>query len=204
MNTEELQLAVTETAETEITISDAATREIACNFLKAVKARIKQVTEFWSEPKKKAADAHKAICEQEKKFLQPLRDAEAKVKEKIGVFDLAERKRLQEEEERRRQDAMAAMSLAVEAEKSGNTAAAREAIAIAAMESAQVEVVPKSAGVTTRYEWRARVVDPILIPRMFLMVDEKALQAYAKSTKGKSVVPGVEFYEVPIVGAKAV
>ena len=74
---------------------------------------------------------------------------------------------------------------------------------MAAMEAAQVTYMPKTAGVSTRFEWRARVVDPMKVPRMFLVVDEKALAAYAKATKGKCQVDGVEFYEAPVVGARA-
>ena len=203
MNVNELKIAVAETAGTEIVVTDAETREIACEFLKAVKAQMKKVTDFWAEAKKKAAEAHKAVCAQEKALLDPLKDAESRVKAKIGAFDLAERKRIAEEEERRRVAAAEAAALAMEAEAAGETEIATEAVAMAAMEAANVSYVPKTAGVSTRFEWRARVVDPMKVPRMFLVVDEKALAAYAKATKGKCQVDGVEFYEAPVVGARA-
>ena len=203
MNVNELQIAVAETAGTEIVVTDAESRETACEFLKAVKAQMKKVTDFWAEAKRKAAEAHKAVCAQEKTLLDPLKDAESRVKAKIGAFDLAERKRLAEEEERRRVAAAEAAALAMEAEAAGEAEIAAEAVAMAAMEAANVSYAPKTAGVSTRFEWRARVVDPMKVPRMFLVVDEKALAAYAKTTKGKFPVDGVEFYEAPIVGARA-
>lgn len=203
MNVNELQIAVAETAGTEIVVTDAATRETACEFLKAVMAQKKRVIDFWAEAKKKAAEAHKAICNQEKSMLDPLKDIESRVKAKIGAFDLAERKRLAEEEERRRVAAAEAAALAMEAEAAGETEIAAEAVAMAAMEAATVSYAPKTAGVSTRFEWRARVVDPMKVPRMFLVVDEKALAAYAKTTKGKYPVDGVEFYEAPVVASRS-
>ena len=136
-------------------------------------------------------------------MLVPLKQAESAVNNKIGSFDLAERQRIAVEEERRRQDAAAAMELAMEAERSGEAGMAVEAVAMAAMEAAQVSYLPKTSGVSVRFEWRARVIDPAKVPRMFLIVDEKALHTFAKATKGKNQVDGVEFYEAPIVGAKA-
>ena len=202
MNVNELQIDVAKTAGTEIVVTDAATREVACEFLKAVKTQMKRVTDFWAEAKKKAAEAHKAVCAQEKALLDPLREVEIRVKAKIGAFDLAEKKRIEEEEERRRIYAAEAASLAVEAEAIGETELAKEAVAMAAIEAANVSIAPKTAGVSTRFEWKARVVDPGKVPRMFLIVDEKALAAYAKATKGKCQVDGVEFYVTPIVGAR--
>lgn len=203
MEEKDLQAAVATTAGTEISVTDAATREIACEFLKAVKTRMKQVNDFFADAKRKAAETHKAICAQENSLLVPLKQAESAVKNKIGSFDLAERQRIAVEEERRRQDAAAAMELAMEAERSGEAGMAVEAVAMAAMEAAQVSYLPKTSGVSVRFEWRARVIDPAKVPRMFLIVDEKALHTFAKATKGKNQVDGVEFYEAPIVGAKA-
>lgn len=203
MNENELKSQVLETAGTEIAVVDAATRETACELLKAIKAQMKKVSDFWADAKKKAMEAHKAVCAQEKALLDPLRDAETRIKIKIGAFDLAERKRIAEEEERRRVAAAESAALAMEAEAAGETEIATEAVAMAAMEAANVSYAPKTAGVSTRFEWRARVVDPMKVPRMFLIVDEKALAAYAKATKGRCPVDGVEFYEAPIVGARA-
>lgn len=204
MNVEELQMSVAETTGTEIIVKDAASRAVACEFLKQIKAQMKRVTDFWADAKKKASEAHKAICAQEKALLDPLKNAENAVKIRIGSFDLAERMRIQEEEERRRKAAAEAMQLAVDAENEGESELAEEAVALAAEEAACVSYTPKTAGVTTRFEWRARVTDVEKVPRHFLVVDERALNAYAKATKGRCPVPGVEFYEAPVVGARAI
>jgi len=56
-------------------------------------------------------------------------------------------------------------------------------------------VAPKVAGVSVRKTWKARVVDQTKVPREFMSVNEKALDAYAKATCGKMPVGGVEFYQ---------
>lgn len=59
-----------------------------------------------------------------------------------------------------------------------------------------VYVPPPAAtkGVSTRKLWKHRVVNATLIPRLFLIPDEKALAALAISQKENANVPGVEFY----------
>lgn len=202
MNENELKTAVQAASGMKILVIDAQSRENACEFLKEVKRRMKEVVDFFAESKKKAAEAHKAICANEKSLLDPLKAAEAEARNAIGAFDLAERRRMEAEEERRRQEAAAAMELAAEAEQSGDVSGAAEAVAMAAMESAQMSYAPKTAGVSTRFEWRARVVDAEKVPRHFLIVDEKALNAFAKATKGKTPVAGVEFYEAPVISTR--
>lgn len=54
---------------------------------------------------------------------------------------------------------------------------------------------PKIAGIASKTTWKARIVDAALVPREFLVVNEQALQAFARTTKGVTPVAGVEFYE---------
>lgn len=78
---------------------------------------------------------------------------------------------------------------------------------VAASEAIEPEPVqlavlqPKVVGISTRVMWKHRVKDAKKVPREFLIVDEKALAAHARSTKGMVPVEGVEFYSEPIIGA---
>lgn len=60
-------------------------------------------------------------------------------------------------------------------------------------------VIPASApqikGFSRPRTWKARVVDLSLVPREWMIVNEKALGDFAKSTKGQVKIPGVVFYE---------
>ena len=58
------------------------------------------------------------------------------------------------------------------------------------------KVAPTVAGTATKKTWAAKVVNAALVPREFLVVNEKALDAFAKATRGSAVVAGVEFFEV--------
>ena len=202
MNETDLQYEVSTVANSAPVVTDAASRDAACEYLKKIKAQAKCVIDAFSDQKAKAAATHKAICSKEREFLAPLEAAEAAIKKQIGAFDMAERERQRAEDERRRKEAAEALELAREAEAAGDVGMAAEAVAIAAMEAAQVTAAPKTAGVSTRFEWRARVIDAAKVPRHFLIVDEKAIAAYVKATGGRAPIDGVEIYEAPVISAR--
>lgn len=202
MNETDLQYEITTVANSAPVVTDAASRDAACEYLKRIKAQAKLVIDAFADQKAKAAATHKAICSKEREFLAPLEATERVVKLQIGTFDMAERERQRAEEERRRIDAAKALELAREAEAAGDADMAVEAVAMAAMEAAQVTVAPKTAGVSTRYEWRARVTNPDKVPRGFMIPDEKAIAAYVRATGGRSPIDGVEIFEAPVISAR--
>jgi colicin import membrane protein len=53
----------------------------------------------------------------------------------------------------------------------------------------------KVAGQARVTTWHARILDPMLVPREYLIVNEAALQKVAQATKGAIQIPGVEFYD---------
>ena len=93
--------------------------------------------------------------------------------------------------------------LLAEAEAADRKAAAAvakqemQAGAVAAVVAPVVQVpsaAPKVAGINTKKIWKARVVDANLVPREFLIVNQAALDAFARGLKEGARVPGVEFY----------
>jgi len=60
---------------------------------------------------------------------------------------------------------------------------------------------PKVAGVNTVTRWKFRIKDDKLIPREYLIPNEKVLQALATSSKGSLAIPGVEFYSETDINA---
>jgi len=126
--------------------------------------------------------------------------------QRIAAAAAAEARR-QEEADRARQaqEQAAAEALLVQAEEAaqaGYTAAAEalEAQAMAAQESAApistyvAPVAEKPRGAAMRKVWKAKVIDPALVPDQFKTINEKALDAYAKAMKQDAKVPGVEFF----------
>jgi hypothetical protein len=55
-------------------------------------------------------------------------------------------------------------------------------------------VIPMIQGQHNKTVWKAKVVNESLVPREYLMVNEKLLGDYAKAMKDKANVPGIEFY----------
>lgn len=75
-------------------------------------------------------------------------------------------------------------------------ALAAEAVATGAgaleIQRAVEAVVPKPTGSRTLVYYSARIIDASKVPREFLCVDQKALDAHAREVKDAFAVPGVE------------
>lgn len=56
-------------------------------------------------------------------------------------------------------------------------------------------VIPKQEGQYKRSNWKARVVDYNLVPKIYWKIDEKLLDEVAKKEKGQFNIQGVEFYD---------
>ena len=125
---------------------------------------------------------------------------------RIAAAAAAEARRQEDADRvRQAQEQAAAEALLVKAEEAAQagdtaTAEALEAQAMAAQESAApistyvAPVAEKPRGAAMRKVWKARVIDPALVPDQFKTINEKALDAYAKAMKQDAKVPGVEFF----------
>ena len=156
-----------------------------------------------NDHKKKASEAHKAICELEKTFLAPIENKIRLLKDSTTNWYAAEQQRIAAEEERRKAEAEKLAALAVEAENSGEADIAAEAVAAAAMENAIVTVMPKVKGTSMREVWKAVIVDINAIPREYLVVNQAALDKVAQATRGAIVIPGVKMVKTYINSTKA-
>jgi hypothetical protein len=185
--------------------------------LKAIKSFQKRVGEFFEPLKRKASEAHKALCEAERKALQPASDDEAAIKRALVAFDQEqerlrriEENRLREEarlkEERRRLDEAAALER--EGVLTGNQELIDEADALilAPVEAPVVHLeraTPKVAGIVTREVWKCEVVDLLKLVKAvaehpqhlnLLMPNNTAIQQMAKALKGAMAIPGIRVY----------
>jgi len=163
----------------------------------------KNIQEFFAEPKKKASEAHKAICAMEKKMLAPVEAKIAELKDETTRWYAAEQERIRAEEERRRKDAEELARLAAEAEQTGDTDMAQEAVLAATLAESSVTVMPKVQGTSMREAWRAVVTDITQVPREYLVVNQSALDALARATKGAVNLPGVKFEKYYVNSTKA-
>lgn len=188
---EQFRTEVLTAAKAEIAVVDQQTYVAANGLISKLQGVKKEVTARFAEPKKKAAEAHKAVCELEKSFLAPVEDAIRRLKDQTTRWYAAEQQRIAAEEERRRKEAEEMAALAAEAEATGDSETAAEAVVAAVIESATCTAMPKVSGTAMREVWHAVVVDIEKIPREYMIVNQAALDKIAQATKGALAIPGV-------------
>lgn len=211
-------LALAQEAETTLTLAKEYLIDgpemygLAAEELKAIKSKARDLDEMRKSMTRPLDDAKKRIMDFFNKPLSFLTEAESLIKRSMLTYDREQERKRKEEEDRLRAAARAEQErLQKEAEEKASQLAA-EGKTEQAIEAAVVPVVPlptvhveqpKVAGISRRQNWKARIVDQMKVPRQFLTVDEKALNAYAKATKGEVPVDGVEFYAEDIIAAGA-
>ena len=168
----------------------------------------KQVVDLFADPKKKAHDSHKSICDAESKLLKPLQEAEAVLSRMVSAYNQEVQRKVREEAERLRIEAEKKAAeerkkleaQALKAIENGNEVKAEALMqqaetVIPIVSIAPVYEAPKVEGLNIRQNWTYEITNANLIPREYLMVDEKKLSGIAKTMKQDGNVPGVRFYD---------
>lgn len=146
---------------------------------------------------------HKDAVTQKKDFVAPFERAMQIAKYKRVEFrSIAERNRQKAEaEERERARLAQAADLAQHAqtlEQAGDPSAAQAVREFAETAPAPVVIVrseiSRGGGTRITPQWKFRIIDEVLIPRQFLIPDEKAIGVHVRSLKEKALIPGIEFY----------
>jgi glucan-binding YG repeat protein len=178
-----------------------------------IKSKIKELDELRKSLTKPLDESKKRIMDFFKKPLDVLENA------RVAVDNAArgwwnEQERLRQAEERRLAEiqrkadeelerqareteekasklktAKAQEAAKVKAQELREKATATEAIA--PVVESKVEAV---SGMTMRDNWKFRILDVNLIPREFMIPDEKLINRLASATRGQQKIAGVEFY----------
>lgn len=175
-------------------------------FLKEAETTAKQkLLGYESEQRRIAAEEQRKLEEKAQKAREAL-EAKAKAEREKADAEAAEIKR-KADAAREAGDLATAATLRHQANKIVEKS---EVKAVAALDKAAQIVAPKVeayippvVGQSSRTVWKARVVDAFLVPREYLMVNEKVLDQVANATKGKVPIPGVEFYAEQIMSSRA-
>lgn len=175
---------------------------MAC--IKGIKGLITKVKESFDPIVDHAHKAHKEAIGQRDKYLLPLQVIEKKFKDAILVFN----RKMEAEQNERIRLANEQMAKNAEAEKkrllaeSNKTDDAWDAEELKEKAQAIVPVTceaPSKAieqeGLSIRRTWKAKVIDPLLIPREYMCVNQSLLNEVAKEYKGQLRVMGVVFYQ---------
>lgn len=204
----------------ELVIFSAEDNESANSLLRAVMQGKKNIKAFWKEPKEKAHQAHKAISEREGAMLLPITMAEQRIKGKIAEYVTAERIKREAEEkkikeandkiERERLAAIAKAEKELEDAKETLTPAQIAAEEMKIKRQNEKEFMPEvklekkeaPRGQIIKTIWKAEVTDKSLVPEMYKVVDESALNKIAGALKEKASIPGVKFTKTTNVSTR--
>ena len=175
-----------------IVVSNQASYDMATDACKNLKAMMAAVADTFGPIAKKAHEAHKEVLAQQKKFMEPLELADAKLRMKSGAW-FAEQERIRKaaEMEARRKAEDEALARAKEAQDSGNdNAAEREITEKLVVDFTDVPVASKN-GVVYVTSYIANVVDMSKIPAEYMVPDMVKINAMVRATKGKILIPGI-------------
>lgn|SRR3990167_2018760 len=161
----------------------------AGQFVMGCKQLIAKIKAEFAEPKRKADEAHKSITAMEKRTLEPVVDA-MDLASNVALDYKKEQDRLAKEErdrieaERRRQIEEARLKEAEALEAKGQTREAEAVIAAPIETPRQTRFetpVPKVAGLSTKKEWKGKVVKPSAVTRPFCLPDQVLINNKVKN-----------------------
>ncbi|MDD5571929.1 MAG: hypothetical protein PHD97_12335 [Bacteroidales bacterium] len=191
-----------------ITIVNADTYLSAIDFLKTLKGMQKKAAETFDPIIKKAHGTWKEACNQKNMVVEPLEQAERLIKGKAIEYD-AEQKRIAAEAQakidaQKRKEQEELLAKAKKAEEKGQIEKAENLMQQAQNIPAPVieKEIPKVSGISVSDIWDFEVADLKLVPREYLILDEKMVRGIAKSKKGKFVIPGIRFFPRPSMSAR--
>lgn len=203
INEQEIRQELATMPGAEIVITNDEMYQLAGDYLREIATVKKNIKARFADPKKKAAEAHKAICNLENDLLSQVTIRENEIRQKMTAYYEAEQRRIAAEAERKRKEAEAVAQLAMEAEAAGETEMAQEATVMAALEQSSVTVAPKAAGISMRDVWEAVVTDKSKVPLEYMEVNLSALNSIARATKGTLNIPGVQFVKKTVSSVRA-
>ena len=139
-----------------------------------------------------------AIRETYSSLMDPIIKADRITREKMLAFQQEQARIRQEQEAINREKAELA---AREAALNGREVEPVELVEVTPEAPKRVETDMGTTGMVDH--WKYEVVDPLAVPREYLMVDTAMLSAIAKRHHDQKPVPGVRFYNEPIIAVRA-
>jgi len=191
--------------------------ETAIGLTRAVKTLSKDVKDYFEPLRLQTKIAYDAVIAEKKLFTDPLDAAEKTLKNKVLAYDAEKQRKAREAEEAMRRAAQIeaekklaeAQRMAAEGDALGAEMAELDAEALSATaEAVSVTAeVAKADGMSRRKSWTISSIDPSKVPVEFAgmvlrPVDEKAVMALIKASKGMIRIPGVEYVETSILSVR--
>lgn len=161
--------------------------------LRVCESMLKQMT----DPLQKALKQIRSVIAPPGEILEKARNLRSRRMGEYQNNKLAEQRRLQQiADEQAAKERQRLEKLADKAEQRGDGEKAAALVHQAAATVAPVirTDAPSIAGQSVREVWQFQIVDASLIPRKYLVPDEKMLGQIARAMKAQAEVPGVRFY----------
>lgn len=212
------EVSLIETQASAVVVASEADYAAAGDLTKTVKAMQKQVKEYWDPLRVAAKKTYDDVLAKKKAMLDPLEAAEKILKGKMTEFVLEQERKRKEQEEAMRRLAQAEIDRKLEeaatAETNGDTMGVEFAMAEAEVMQGIAEAgsipsqKPKADGVSTSKTWKITSIDDSKVPvalcgAVIRPVDEKAVLALIKATKGKIEIPGITFEESVTISVRS-
>ncbi len=131
-------------------------------------------------------------------LMLPILEADKITRGKMVAFDAEQRRKRAEQEEINRLRLEAAKK---EMELKGELTESVDLVEVAPEPAKSVSTDMGSTGMVDH--WKYEVIDPLLIPREYLVIDNAQLTAIAKRHHDKKPIAGIRFYNEPYIAARA-
>jgi len=182
-------------------IIDTTSYEKVCGDRKLVRGFEKRVHEYSDGDISAANRLHKSLIAKQHELLAPVKCVLPLIDGALRKYnDDQEQKRHAEEmrlqEIARKQEEERRLAEAVAIEQAGDKEAADQVMAEPVYVAPVIvaKSVPKVAGLSYTENWKFRVINPALVPREFLRLDDIKIGQYARAMKSAGRIPGIELY----------
>lgn len=180
-------------------IHDESSARVADGVALAIDKEIKKIHEVLDPFVTTAHQAHKDALKHRNRYLDPRDQAKRIVAGKIGGYQQEVQRKHREEQDRlaaiaRKHAEEEQLRRAEQLEAEGRKAEA-EAVIQAPVVAPVIAIPPPttSTAVSMREYWHAEVVDEDKLPVHWMVPNQQALDAHARTTKGSVPIPGVVF-----------
>lgn len=181
----------------------------ASSVLKFIKTTATELDALRKSMTKPLDESKKRIMDFFRKPLNNLVMVENNIKKAMLTFQKEQERKRKEEEDRlleqQRKDKEKLEKRADKAEEKGNTEKAETLREEAEQKESVVPtvapMVEKVSGISTKKIWKFKIVDAKLIPREYLMPNEKMIGEVGRATKGTLKIAGIEFYSDETIAA---
>lgn len=199
--TVESKVTALEAQSTALVVKNQEQYEAAAAFLVSCKTLENEILGTFDPIVEKAWAAHKEAVAQRKRHIEPFQRAVVVVKMRVATYleDQAVKRRAEEmrlQEIAKKEAEERALQAALHAESMGKMAQAAAILeAPIKVPTVIIPTDPQPEGISNPVIYKFRVVNDLLVPREYLIVNETQIGQIVRATKGKVHISGIETYE---------